>query len=281
MLRKIEEKVFKFFMLLSLLAVIVSLFAIIATVVFNGSRSINLDMVTETPDAGYYLGGGGGILNAIVGSIYLAVSATTLAFVISIGVALLFQKEYTRSRTARFIRGVLDLLWGIPSIVYGVFCFVIMVFFGLGTSLLAGIIALTLLEIPIMARCMDEAISTVSPELKASAYVLGSNRLETSVKVVLKQASPGIISGILLAFGRGIGDAASILFTAGFTDYIPTKLTDSVAALPTMIFFLSTSPFPQVRERAYAAAFILLIIVLLISVTSRLLNVKLSKYIVK
>jgi phosphate transport system permease protein len=128
---------------------------------------------------------------------------------------------------------------------------------------------------------MDEAISAVSPDLKVSAYVLGSNRIETSAKVVLKQATPGIISGVLLAFGRGIGDAASILFTAGFTDYIPARLTDSAAALPTMIFFLATSPFPQVRERAYAAAFILLIVVLLISVVSRLLTVKLSKDLVR
>jgi phosphate transport system permease protein len=281
MLRKIEEKVFKFLMLASLAAVLASLLVIIATVVMKGAGSVNFDTITKTPGAGYYLGGGGGILNAIVGSAYLAVGATLLAFIISIGVATWLQKEYTRSTAAGLVRGVLDLLWGIPSIVYGVFCFVIMVFFGLGTSLLAGIIALTFLEIPIMTRCMDEAISAVSPDLKVSAYVLGSNRIETSAKVVLKQATPGIISGVLLAFGRGIGDAASILFTAGFTDYIPARLTDSAAALPTMIFFLATSPFPQVRERAYAAAFILLIVVLLISVISRLLTLKLSKYLVR
>lgn len=156
-----------------------------------------------------------------------------------------------------------------------------MVALGIGTSLLAGIIALTLLEIPIMARCMDEAIRVTPAELKLAAYSLGSTRTEAAAGVVWKQALLGILSGVLLAFGRGIGDAASILFTAGFTDHIPTKLTDSAAALPTMIFFLSTSPLPSVRGRAYAAAFVLLVIVLLISLISRLLTARYSKYIVR
>jgi phosphate transport system permease protein len=98
---------------------------------------------------------------------------------------------------------------------------------------------------------------------------------------VWKQAGPGILSAVLLAFGRGIGDAASILFTAGFTDFIPRSLLDSAAALPTMIFFLSTSPMPEVRGRAYAAAFVLLVLVLVVSVVSRLLTKRLSRYVVK
>lgn len=277
----LQESIFKFLMIFSLFIVIVSLLGIVVVVLFNGATTLTLDMITKSPTGGYYIGGGGGILNAIVGSIYLAFAATLLAFFISIGVATYLQKEFTSSRVARSIRTVLELLWGIPSIVYGVFCFIIMVWLGMGTSLLAGIIALTLLEIPIMTRCMDESICSVSDDLKLSAFVLGSNRTETAFKVVWRQALPGILSGILLAFGRGIGDAAAILFTAGFTDYIPTSLTDSAAALPTMIFFLSTSPSPEVRSRAYAAAFILLVIVLLISVVSRILTNRFSKHIIK
>lgn len=278
---RIEEAAFTALMVLSLAIVTATLVGIVAVVLIRGGPALSLDIITKTPTAGYYLGGGGGILNAIVGSLWLALSATILAFFVSIAVATYLQREFSSPRAANAVRTVLELLWGIPSIVYGVICFVIMVFVGLGTSLLAGIIALTLLEIPIMTRVMDESLSSVPPELKVSAHVLGSNRAETSARVVWRQAAPGLLTAVLLAFGRGIGDAASILFTAGFTDYIPRSLFDSVAALPTMIFFLSTSPLPEVRERAYAAALILLAIVLAISVASRLLNRKLSTYVVK
>jgi len=279
--RKIEEYIFKILMLTSLIIVLGSLIGIIAVVLIKGGAAINWEMLTTTPKGGFYMGGGGGILNAIAGSIYLASGATVLAFFISIGIAIYLQREFTSDGAAGIIRASLDILWGIPSIVYGVFCFIIMMYLGVGTCLLAGIVALTMLEIPIMTRGMDEAIKMVPSELKESTYVLGSNRIETAVKVVLRQGLPGITSGILLAFGRGIGDAASILFTAGFSDHIATSLFDSAAALPTMIFFLSTSPIPEVRDRAYAAAFVLLSIVLLISIISRLLTNKFSKYIIK
>jgi phosphate transport system permease protein len=132
-----------------------------------------------------------------------------------------------------------------------------------------------------MTRAMEEAVRTVPLQLKEISYAMGATRLETTIAVVLKQALPGMITAFVLAFGRGIGDAASILFTAGFTDFVPRSLTDSAAALPTMIFFLSTSPLAEVRARAYAAAFVLLILVLTVSVVSRLLSTRLSRYVVK
>ncbi len=275
------EFVFRVLMVASLAFVMTAMSAIVAVVLVKGGPALSVDMVTKTPTGGYYMGGGGGILNAIVGSLLLAVIATALAFVVSIGVATWLQREFARPSLADAVRTVLELLWGIPSIVYGVICFVIMVALGIGTSLLAGILALTLVEIPLMTRVMDEAMATVAPELKTSAYVLGSNNVETAVRVVWRQAAPGLASAVLLAFGRGIGDAASILFTAGFTDFIPHSLRDAVAALPTMIFFLSTSPLAEVRGRAYAAAFVLLVIVLAMSVVSRVLTGRLSKHIIK
>ncbi|ODS36931.1 MAG: phosphate ABC transporter permease [Candidatus Altiarchaeales archaeon WOR_SM1_86-2] len=279
--RTTEENIFKILMFISLIAVMGSLIGIMAVVLIKGGAALSIGMVTTPPESGYYLGGEGGILNAIVGSVYLASGATVLAFFISIAIAIYLQREFTSSKAAGIIRTSLDMLWGIPSIVYGVFCFIVMMYLGIGTCLLAGIIALTMIEIPIMTRGMDEAIKMVPPELKESTYVLGSNRIETAIKVVLRQGLPGITSAVLLAFGRGIGDAASILFTAGFSDHIPASLFDSAAALPTMIFFLSALPSPEVRDRAYAAAFILLSIVLLISLASRLLTNKFSRYIIK
>jgi phosphate transport system permease protein len=173
------------------------------------------------------------------------------------------------------------VLWGTPSIVYGAFGFVVMVYFGLRASLLGGIIVLTLLMLPIMVRSMEEVIRTIPLELKEISYALGTTKIETTIAVVLRQALPGIVTAVLLAFGRGIGDAASILFTAGYTDYIPQSLFDPVASLPLAVFFQIGTPIPEVQERAYASALLLLIIVLLVSIISRLVSHRFSKNIVR
>ncbi len=121
----------------------------------------------------------------------------------------------------------------------------------------------------------------VPRDLEQASYALGSTRLETALKVVTRQMLPGIVTAILLAFGRGIGDAASVLFTAGFTDHIPTSLFQPVASLPLAVFFQLGTPFPEVQQRAYASALILTIIVLLISLGSRWLSNRLGRNIIK
>lgn len=279
--RKLEENIFKVMMFIALFLVFAVLAGIILVVTVKGLSSLNLSMIIDTPKGGYYLGKEGGIANAIVGSLYLMAGATLLAFVISLPVALALQKEYLGKRFADFTRLILDILWGTPSIVYGAFGFVVMVFLGLRASLLGGIIVLTLLMIPIMTRAMDETIRLVPFELKEMAYALGTTRMETTFAVVLKQALPGIFTAIILAFGRGIGDAASILFTAGYTDEIPSSLLDPVASLPLAVFFQVGTPVPEVQARAFVAALILLFIVMVINVIARLLGWRFSKNIVR
>jgi len=121
----------------------------------------------------------------------------------------------------------------------------------------------------------------IPPELKELTYALGATRIETTLTVVVRQALPGMVTGILLAFGRGIGDAASILFTAGYTDYLPRSLFDPVASLPLAVFFQVATPIPEVQNRAYASALILLMIVLIISLASRLLSRRFSRHIIR
>jgi phosphate transport system permease protein len=156
-----------------------------------------------------------------------------------------------------------------------------MAYFGLRASLLGGIIVLTLLMLPIMVRSMEEVIRTIPLELKEVSYALGTTRIETTMAVVLRQALPGMVTAVLLAVGRGIGDAASILFTAGYTDYIPRSLFDPVASLPLAVFFKIGTPIPEVQERAYASALILLLIVFVVSIVSRILSHRFSKHIVR
>jgi phosphate transport system permease protein len=268
-------------MLASLGLVLLVLVAIIMVVVVRGASSLSLAMIFQTPKGGYYLGKEGGIANAIVGSLYLAIGGSALALLLSLPTALALQREYTGRRVATVTRLCLDALWGIPSIVYGAFGFVVMRYFGLSASLLAGILVLSLVMLPIMARAMEEAVRMVPLQLKEISYATGATRLETTIAVVLKQALPGMITAVVLAFGRGIGDAASILFTAGYTDYIPRSLLDPAASLPLAVFFQLGTPYPEVQRRAYAAALILLIIVLLASLAARLLGLRFSKHIIK
>ncbi len=277
-----EEKLFKALMLASLAIVVGSLFLVIAVVVWNGAPSLSLSMVTQTPKGGYYLGKEGGILNAIVGSLYLAFGSMLLALAISLPAALSLQKDYIgKTKAAYYIRLSLDVLWGTPSIVYGAFGFIVMLYLGMRASLLGGIIALTLLQLPIMIRTMEEVIKLVPHELKEASYTLGATKLETTLGVVVRQALPGIVTAVLLAFGRGIGDAASILFTAGYTDSLPRSIFDPVASLPLAVFFQLGTPFPEVQARAYASALILLIIVLTLSITSRALSKRFMKNIIR
>jgi phosphate transport system permease protein len=280
--RKTEENLFKTLMIASTFVILLSLVLILATVIVKGLPAMNLAMVTQSPKGGFYLGKEGGILNAIIGSVYLAGGATLLAILISLPVVL-YLNVYTKkgSRLASFTRFSFDVLWGVPSIVYGAFGFIIMLFLGLRASLLGGIIAVTLLILPIMSRAMDEVIRTIPRELLEASYSLGATRLETAAKVVVRQALPGILTAVLIAFGRGIGDAASVIFTAGFSDYIPYSLFRPAATLPLAIFFQLGTPFPEVQERAYASALILTLIILIISIVSRLLVGRVTRHVVR
>jgi phosphate transport system permease protein len=239
-------------------------------------------MLLKTPQGGYYLGKEGGILNAILGSLVLGFGATVLALLVSLPVAAylnIYQKK--QSRFAFTVRFLLDVLWGIPSVVYGAFGFTVMIVLGLQSSLLAGIITVALLILPLMTRSMDEVLKMIPVELKEASLSLGSTKLETTVRVIFRQALPGIVTATLIALGRGMGDAAAVLFTTGFTDSLPYSLFKPVATLPLAIFFQLGTPIPEVQERGYAAAFVLTVIIVTISFLSRFFSKRFTKHIVK
>lgn len=279
--RKLEESFFKFLMVASTVIVVGSILSVLVVVFLKGAPALSISMLTQTPKGGYYLGKEGGILNAIVGSLYLVGGATAIAFVISLPTALYLNEFAGKSKLASFIRQSLDVLWSIPSIIYGVFGFTVMIYLGMGASLLAGILILSLLEIPIMIRTMDEVMKMIPLKLKEASYALGATKLETTLNVIAKQALPGVVMAILLAIGRAIGDAASVLFTAGYSDNIPSSLFDPVASLPLAVFFQLGMPSYEVQQRAYASAFILLVMVLSLSIASRLLTKRFMKYVIK
>ncbi len=281
-LARIEETALLILMRVALVSVVIVLGWILATLLVKGLPVMSWELISQPPRGGYYLGGKGGILNAILGSLYLAGGGTLLGLVFSLPVVF-YLGTYLRQKPhqAALIRLALDVLWGIPSIVYGAFGFLLMLSLGLRASLLAGIITLAFLELPILIRGMDEFVRTTPDELVQSSLAVGATPLETSLKVVSRQALPGLITAMLLAFGRGIGDAASVLFTAGYTDHIPTSLFEPAASLPLAVFFQLGTPFPAVQQRAYASALVLTIIILIISFITRWLVSRFNEYLVR
>jgi phosphate transport system permease protein len=279
--KHLVEGILKILMWLSFALVAGSLGFIVMVVLIKGMPALSWQMIFSTPKGGFYLGKEGGIFNAIVGSLYLAGGATLLSIIFSLPLSLYLHAYARRTRWADFVRLSLDVLWGIPSIVYGAFGFTLMLALGLRASLLGGIITLTMLEIPIMTRAIDEVLRLSPTDLEQASFALGSTRLETAWKVVTRQMLPGMITAVLLAFGRAIGDAASVLFTAGYTDRMPTSLLRPAASLPLAVFFQLGTPFPEVQQRAYASALVLTVLVLAISLGARWLAGCLGKYTIK
>lgn len=276
--KQIEEKLVVYLSGLVSYFLIGLLAFIIGVIFYKGLNALSVDMITKTPGGGFYYGGDGGVLNAIAGSLYIAFGATIIAIMLGIPTALYINVHLFRyKRVQNTVRYFLDTLWGIPSIVYGAFGFSLMLFFNMNASLLAGIITVALLITPIMVRTFDEVLSTIPGGLHEASLALGFTRTQTAYKVMFKQGFSGFITAVLLSFGRGIGDAASVLFTAGYTDSIPGNLDEPAATLPLAIFFQLGSPIPEVRERAFAAAAMLTVIILIISLTARYVSRKYTK----
>lgn len=273
----VEEKIMKVVMLTTTLLVFLFVGSILFTIVSNGWAAINWEMISSLPGGGFYIGKEGGLLNAIVGSLYIVGASTVLGLIVSIPVVFYLNVYLKKnSRCASIARLAYDVLFGIPSIVYGAFAFTIMIYFGLKTSLAGGIIVITLLIIPIFIRSMDEIARELPRDILNASYSLGATRLET-IKVVIRQIAPGIATATLLSVGRAIGDAAAVLFTAGYTDSIPVSLGQPAATLPLAVFFQLSSPIPEVQERAYAAALILTVIVLVLSILGRIITNRFSR----
>ena len=275
--KQLEEKVFKVIMIGAAAIILVMLLYIIGTVLYKGLPSLTWDMITKMPGGGFYLGKEGGVLNAIVGSVYIIIGALALSTLISVPLVMYINFYLPpNSKFSKVIRFSLDILFGIPSIVYGAFGFALMIYLGIRASLLGGIITVGMLIMPIMMRSFDEVARLLSRDLPDALLSLGATKYEMT-KVLLRQLMPGLMTAILLAVGRGIGDAATVLFTAGYTDNIPVSLNQPVATLPLAIFFQLGSPVAEVQNRAYASAVILTVLILVLSFSARYFSSKFSK----
>lgn len=278
LLQKLEEHIFKGVMYLCIAIIFLLLISIIYGIISKGFPALTWEMITSVPQGGFYFGKEGGILNAIVGSLYLAIGATLIALLFGLPVALFMNIHLSPfKKIVNSIRFCLDLLWGVPSIVYGVFAFTVMLFLGAKVSLLAGMITVALFILPVIIRTIDEALKNVPPELLEVSLSLGSTRTETAYRIFVRQCMPAIVTAVMLAFGRAIGDAAAVMLTTGFTDSIPTSIFQPSATLSLSVFFQLSSPVEEVKARAYASAALLTIIVLVISLSARYFSSRYNK----
>jgi len=276
-MKYLEEKIFKIIMICAAMIILSVLVYIIGTVFYRGFPALSLDMVTKLPGGGFYLGKEGGVLNAIVGSLYIILGSLVISIFLSVPLVIYINFYLpAKSVFSSVIRFSLDILFGIPSIVYGAFGFALMIFLGIRASLLGGILTVAMLIMPIMMRSFDEITRLLTRDLPDALLSLGATKYEMA-KVILRQLMPGLVTAILLAVGRGIGDAATVLFTAGYTDNIPSSLNQPAATLPLSIFFQLGSPVEEVQNRAYASAIILTAIILAISFSARYFSSKFSK----
>lgn len=276
-IKKQEETFFKVLMIISAVIIMSILLYIVGTIIYKGLPSLTWDMISKLPGGGFYLGKEGGVLNAIVGSVYIIMGSLIISTCLSVPLVMYINFYLPKnSHFANIIRFSFDILFGVPSIVYGAFGFALMVYLGIRASLFGGILTVAMLIMPIMMRTFDEVTRLLSRDLPDALLSLGATKYEM-VKVITRQLMPGLVTAVLLAIGRGIGDAATVLFTAGYTDNIPNALNQPAATLPLSIFFQLGSPVEEVQNRAYASALILTILILLLSFSARFFSSKYSK----
>lgn len=232
----------------------------------EGSQFIRPAFFTEMPKP---MGeSGGGMANAIVGTLILISVASAIGLPIGIGAGL-FLAERRGSKFATAVRFLSDVLNGLPSIVMGIFAWEFLVKPIGHFSALAGGIALGAMMIPLVTRTTEEMIRLVPVSLREAALALGYTRWRTSLTIVLRTALPGIVTGALVAVARIAGETAPLLFTALGNQFWSTKLSEPIAALPLQIFSYAISPYETAHGQAWAGALVLILVVLIISLLAR------------
>lgn len=211
---------------------------------------------------------GGGMANAIVGTLIMIGTASAIGLPIGVGAGL-YLADKRGSPLATVVRFLSDVLNGLPSIVLGIFAWEFLVRpFG-GFSAMAGAVALAAMMIPLVTRTTEEMIRLVPVSLREAALALGYTRWRTSVSIVLRTALPGIVTGALVAIARIAGETAPLLFTALGNQFWSTSLREPIAALPLQIFTYAISPYESAHAQAWAGALVLIAIVLIISLIAR------------
>jgi phosphate transport system permease protein len=256
--RRITDHVMTGVAVLTVILVLVPLFAIFAYLVYRGVGSINWAFLTQTPKPVGETGGG--MANAIVGSGLILALASILGVPVGVGAGI-YLAEFGRNRFGDVIRFIADVLNGVPSIVMGIVAYSIVVLTQGHFSALAGGVALAIMMIPTITRTTEEMLLLVPQALREAAYGLGIPRWRTTLSITLRTATSGVITGIMLAFARVAGETAPLLFTALGNQFWNLKVNEPTAALPLQIYSYALSPYDDWHRQAWAGAFVLIILI--------------------
>jgi phosphate transport system permease protein len=241
---------------------------VLGYVLAQGATSVNGAFLTETPKPVGEVGGG--MANAIVGTLLLVVVALVIGLPLGVGAGI-YLGEYGRGWLPQAVRFVADVLTGIPSITIGLFAYVLIVVPFKSFSVVAGGFALGIIMLPIVTRTTEEMVRLVPTTLREAAVALGIPRWRVVLSVVLPASLSGILTGVLLAIARVTGETAPLLFTAFGNQFWNWSLGQPIAALPLQIFAYAISPYDDWHRQAWAGALVLVALVLVLSVGARLL----------
>lgn len=264
--RRVKSNVMVGIMIGAVVIAVLPLLFILASLLLRGASSLSLAFFTHLPvPAGET---GGGVLHAIVGTLIIVGMASLAGIPIGAGAGV-YCAEYPGSRLSLVTRFVSDVMNGTPSIVVGVFAWTIIVAPQHHYSALAGSAALAILMIPMVMRTTEELLKLVPNSLREAALALGYARWRTTLSVMLRTALPGIVTGTLLAIARIAGETAPLLFTALGNQYLSFRPNAPMAALPLVVFTYSIGPYEEWHRFAWAAALVLILVVLVLSIAAR------------
>lgn len=259
--RHITQELARWVIWIGSFATLAVMFWILYQVLREGLPLLHLDFFLKSPRE---MGRAGGILSTIIGTLALTVVAIVIATPLGVGTAI-FLREYTREgRISRVIRFGTDCLAGVPSIIFGLFGFVFFVIFlGMGWSILSGGLTLAAMILPTIICTAEEAIKAIPYSYREVSYGLGGTRWQTIRKVVLPNAFPGILTGVLLGVGRSVGETAAIILTAGSSFLMPDSLFSPIRTMSVHFYILAREGISM--EMAYATGAGLIILILVIN----------------
>jgi phosphate transport system permease protein len=249
------------------LIAVIPLLWIIVYVTREGSPYLSLDFFTHEPTP---VGiPGGGVVNAIIGSAMVVGIACLIAIPIGI-IAAFYSSENPNTPLGIAVRFGTDVLSGVPSIVMGMFAYAVIVLPQRHYSALSAGIALSIIMTPIVLRTTEEMLKLVPRNLREGSLALGASEWKTTIQVMLPAAINGVVTGIMLGISRVAGEAAPMIFTAFGNPNLSTEIDQPVATLPHLIYVYSIAPYKEWHEKAWATAFVLIVLVLGLNVSARL-----------
>ncbi len=268
--RRRSDRIMRGVLLAATLLALVPLVLVIYYLLKKGLGSINGAFFTQDP-TGSFFGGVGGVRSAILGSIEIVALATVISVPIGIAVALYLTEYGKDSWFANLVRYFVDVMTGVPSIVFGLFIYITLVLGHVGGNFTAwkGSIALALLMLPIVTRSAEVVLLLVPASLREAALALGAPRWRVIFRVVLPTAASGLVTGSLLAVARGMGETAPLLFTAAGAAGLTFGLGQQMNALPLQIYNDILSPRASVVSQAWAAGLVLVVMVLILNIVAR------------